>query len=82
MKIPTIAKTCRAVRAVWMLRLLSEEVLHATELAVLFGISERQVQRDILSLKQAGASIATTPRGYQLQGAWRLPLDSDPDSGR
>jgi len=71
---PAIAKTSRAVRAVWLLRLLSEEVLHSTELAVLFGVSERQVQRDILSLKQAGASIVTTERGYRLEGNWLLPL--------
>jgi len=74
MPIPTAAKTSRAVRFLWILKLLSEEPLHFTELAILMQVSERQIQRDVATLKEAGAVIETTDRGYNLSGHWVLPL--------
>lgn len=74
MRIPDSAKTSKPIRCLWVLKLLSEEPLHFTELAVLFGVSERAIQRDIATLKEAGAVIETTERGYALQGRCVLPF--------
>lgn len=73
-RIPLIARTSRPVRCLWLLKLLAEEPLHFTELAILFHVSERQIQRDVATLKEAGAVIETTDRGYNLRGQCVLPF--------
>ena len=74
MPIPEAAKTNKTVRCLYILKLLAEEPLHSTELAILFSVSERGIQRDILTLKNAGAVIETTERGYVLRGRYTLPF--------
>lgn len=73
-RIPVIARTSRPVRCLWILKLLGEEPLHFTELAILFHVSERQIQRDVATLKEAGAVIESTERGYNLRGQYALPF--------
>ena len=74
MRIPEAAKTSKPIRCLWVLKLLAEEPLHFTELAVLFGVSERAIQRDIATLKEAGAVIETTERGYVLNSKCVMPF--------
>ena len=74
MPVPAAAKTSNPIRCLWLLKLLSEEPLHFTELAILFSVSERAIQRDIATLKAAGAVIETAERGYLLRGRYALPL--------
>ena len=73
-RIPVAARTSRPVRCLWILKLLSEEPLHSTELALLFQVSERQIQRDIGTLKVAGAVIETSERGYNLRSPCVMPF--------
>lgn len=73
-RIPKAARTSKAVRCLWILKLLSEEPLHTTELAILFAISDRGIQRDIATLKDAGAEIETTRRGYVLKAPCVMPF--------
>lgn len=74
MPIPNIAKTSKTVRCLWILKLLSEGPLHVSELAVLFQTSERQMQRNVRTLREAGAVIEATARGYVLHGQWSLAI--------
>lgn len=73
-RIPLAARNSRPIRCLWILKLLGEEPLHSTELAVLFQVSERQVQRDIGTLKVAGAVIETSERGYHLRVPCVMPF--------
>ena len=74
MPIPDAAKTSSSIRCLWILKLLSEEPLHYSELAVVFQVTERSIQRHVRTLREAGAVIEPTPRGYVLHGQWTLPL--------
>ena len=74
MLIPDAAKASQLVRCLWILKLLSEESLHFSELALMFQVSERQIQRNVRTLREVGVVIETTPRGYALHGQWSLPL--------
>ena len=62
------------MRCLWILKLLSEEPLHFTELAILFATSERGIQRDIATLKAAGVEIESSIRGYVLKGPCVMPF--------
>ncbi|MBX3169273.1 MAG: helix-turn-helix domain-containing protein [Candidatus Eremiobacteraeota bacterium] len=62
------------MRCLHILKLLAEEPLHVSELAILFDVSERAIQRDILTLKEAGAVIDSSGRGYHLRGRCRMPF--------
>lgn len=73
-RIPAAALKSKTVRCLWILKFLSEEPIHATELALLFSMSERGIQRDILTLKAAGAPIETSVRGYVLKAPCLMPF--------
>ena len=73
-RIPEEAKTSKTIRCLWILKYLSEEPIHSTELAVLFDTSERGIQRDVATLKKAGAPIETTTRGYVLKAPCVMPF--------
>jgi len=74
MPVPAAAKNSKPIRCLWVLKLLSEDPIHSTELAILFDVSERAIQRDVATLKAAGAVIETTERGYVLRGRYALPF--------
>ena len=72
--IPPAAYTSKTVRCLWILKLLGEGPIHSTELALLFSTSERGIQRDIVTLKEAGAPIETSVRGYVLKAPCQMPF--------
>lgn len=73
-RIPQEAKTSKTIRCLWILKYLSEGPIHSTELAVLFETSERAIQRDVATLKEAGVPIGTTRRGYVLEAPCVMPF--------
>ena len=73
-RLPEEAKTSKTVRCLWVLKYLSEGPIHSTELALLFDTSERGIQRDVATLKKAGAPIETTTRGYVLKAPCVMPF--------
>ena len=73
-RIPKSAFESKTVRCLWILKYLSEGPIHSTELAVLFSTSERGIQRDIATLKNAGAPIETSLRGYVLKASCVMPF--------
>ena len=52
-RVPEAAKNNYTVRCLWILKLISEDNLHLSELAILMGCSERAIQR----LLQAGSTF-------------------------
>lgn len=73
---PLVAKSNRAARCIWILKILSEagEPIHDTELAVLTGAVERTIERDLKLLTNLGARLERSPRGVTLLGRYQIPL--------
>lgn len=64
-RVPEAAKNNYTVRCLWILKLISEDNLHLSELAILMGCSERAIQRALVTLQEAGIVLRDDqPRGY------------------